>query len=160
VTYQIIYSSEAATPMQADDLQELLDHSRRSNAAKGITGALIYAEGVFLQILEGDKVLLHELMAKIRRDLRHESVLVLRESEVPAAIFGSWKMAYVSATPKQVAKWVGVSTPEGTAESLGEAFDEQNRTAQFAQDILSLLVADDTTEGRLPHASPPLSGRF
>jgi Sensors of blue-light using FAD len=56
VTYQIIYSSEAATPMQTDDLQELLDRSRRSNAAKGITGALIYAEGSFLQILEGDKV--------------------------------------------------------------------------------------------------------
>jgi Sensors of blue-light using FAD len=142
VTYQIIYSSEAATPMQTDDLQELLEHSRRSNGAKGITGALIYAEGIFLQILEGDKARLQELMAKIRRDLRHESVLVLRESEVPAAIFGSWKMAYVSATSKQVAKWVGLSTAADATESLSETDEEQNRTVQFAQDILSLLVTD------------------
>jgi Sensors of blue-light using FAD len=133
--------------MQTDDLQELLDSARASNAAKGITGALIYAEGIFLQILEGDKVLLQELMAKIRRDLRHESVFVVRESEVAKAIFGSWKMAYVSATPKQVAKWAGVAAANEATESLIEISEEENRTAQFAQDILSLLVADGTTEG-------------
>jgi hypothetical protein len=148
LTYQIIYSSEAATPMQTDDLQELLEHSRRSNGAKGITGALIYAEGMFLQILEGDKVRLQGLMTKIRRDLRHESVFVLREGEVPAAIFGSWKMAYVSATPKQLAKWVGLNTADDTTESLSEIDEEHNRTAQFAQDILSLLVTDDTMTGK------------
>ncbi len=149
MTYRIIYSSEAATPMQTDDLQELLDHARRSNAAKGVTGALVYAERIFLQILEGDKVVLRDLMAKIRRDVRHENVLVLRESEVPTAIFGSWKMAYVSATPKQVAKWSGVSATNDTPEGLGETAEEQNRTAQFAQDILSLLVADENTEGKV-----------
>ena len=149
MTYQIIYSSEAATPMQTDDLQELLDHARRSNGAKGITGALVYAEGIFLQILEGDKVLLQDLMAEIRRDVRHESVFVLREGEVPTAIFGSWKMAYVSATPKQVAQWAGVSAANDTTESLSETAEEQTRTAQFAQDILSLLVADDTKEGKV-----------
>jgi Sensors of blue-light using FAD len=149
VTYQIIYSSEAATPMQTDDLQELLDHARRSNAASGITGALVYAEGIFLQILEGDKGLLQDLMAKIRRDVRHESVFVLREGEVPAAIFGSWKMAFVSATPKQVAKWAGIGAANDTTESVSETAEEQNRTAQFAQDILSLLVADDTTQGKV-----------
>jgi hypothetical protein len=133
--------------MQTDDLQELLDRARASNAAKGITGALIYAEGIFLQILEGDKVLLQELMAKIRRDLRHESVLVVRESEVATAIFGSWKMAYVSATPKQVAKWAGVTAANEATESLIEISEEENRTAQFAQDILSLLVADGTKQG-------------
>jgi hypothetical protein len=149
VKYQIIYSSEAATPMQTDDLQELLEHARRSNAAKGITGALIYAEGTFLQILEGDRGLLQDLMARIRRDVRHESVVVLRESEVPTAIFGSWKMAYVSATPKQIAKWVGVNAANDTTESLSETGEEHNLTVQFAQDILALLVADETTEGKV-----------
>jgi hypothetical protein len=148
VTYQIVYSSEAATPMQTGDLEELLDHARRSNAAKGITGALVYAEGIFLQILEGDKVRVQELMAKIQRDVRHGGVIILREGEVPEAIFGSWKMAFVSATPQQVANWAGLSVANGTIESLSDAAEEQSRTAQFAQDILSLLVVDDTTEGK------------
>ena len=149
MTYQIIYSSEAATPMQTDDLEELLDHARRRNAAEGITGALVYADGIFLQILEGDKVRVQDLMANIRQDVRHESVIVLREGEIPAAIFGNWKMAYVSATPQQVAEWVGLGDTNGATESLSETVEERNRTAQFARDILSLLVADDTTKGKV-----------
>lgn len=149
MTYQIIYSSEAATPMQTDDLEELLDHARRRNGASGITGALVYAEGVFLQILEGDKVRVQALMAKIRHDVRHERVVVLRDGEVPSAIFVAWKMAYVSATAQQVAKWAGIAVANDPTQSSGEAAEEQNRTAQFAQDILSLLVADDTTEGKV-----------
>ena len=148
VTYQIIYSSEAATPMQTDDLEKLLCHARRRNADEGITGALVYAEGIFLQILEGDKVRVQDLMATIRRDMRHVSVLVLREGEIPAKIFGNWKMAYVGATPQQVAEWAGLGAANNTAESFTETVEEQNRTAQFARDILSLLVADDTTKGK------------
>ena len=146
MTYQIVYSSDAATPMQTGDLEELLDHARRSNAANGITGALVYAEGMFLQILEGDEVRVRDLMAKIRRDVRHDSVIVLREGEVPAAIFGSWKMAYVSATPQQVARWAGLGVANDTIENASQATEENNRTAQFAQDILSLLVPGDTIE--------------
>ena len=147
MTYQIVYSSEAATPMQTGDLEELLDHARRSNAAKGITGALVYAEGIFLQILEGDNARVQALMAKIQRDVRHAGVVILRESEVPEAIFGTWKMAFVSATPQQVARWAGLSVANGTIESLSDAAEEQHRTAQFARDILALLVSDDSTEG-------------
>jgi hypothetical protein len=149
VTYQIVYSSDAATPMQTGDLEELLAHARRSNAANGITGALVYAEGMFMQILEGDEVRVRDLMSKIRRDVRHENVILLREGEIPAAIFGSWKMAYVGATPQQVARWAGLSVASDTIESVSQASEENNRTTQFAQEILSLLVPGDTIEGKL-----------
>ena len=149
MTYQIIYSSEASTPMQTDDLEELLGHSRRSNGAKGITGALVYAEGIFMQILEGDRTKLQDLMAKIRKDVRHETVIVLRECEIPSKVFGNWKMAYVGATPQQVAKWAGLSVATGTTESLSEIREEEQRTAQFAQDILSLLLANNITENNI-----------
>ena len=149
MTYQIIYSSEASTPMQTDDLEELLGHSRRSNGAKGITGARVYAEGIFMQILEGDRTKLQDLMAKIRKDVRHETVIVLRECEIPSKVFGNWKMAYVGATPQQVAKWAGLSVATGTTESLSEIREEEQRTAQFAQDILSLLLADNITENNI-----------
>ncbi|MES2465156.1 MAG: BLUF domain-containing protein [Armatimonadota bacterium] len=148
MTYQIVYYSEAATPMQTDDLEELLDHARRSNAANCVTGALVYADGIFLQVLEGDNARVQELMAKIQRDVRHGGVLILREGEVPEAIFGSWKMAFVSATPQQVAKWAGLRVANGTFESSRDEAEEQHRTAQFAQDILALLVTDGTAEGK------------
>ncbi|MDP9096136.1 MAG: BLUF domain-containing protein [Pseudomonadota bacterium] len=148
MTYQIVYSSDAETPMQTGDLEELLEHARRSNAANGITGALVYAEGMFLQILEGDEGRVKDLMAKIRRDVRHDNVTVLREGEVPAATFGSWKMAYVGATPQQVARWAGLTVASDTIESVSQATEENNRTARFAQEILSLLVPGDTIGGK------------
>ena len=135
--------------MQTDDLEELLGHARRSNGAKGVTGALVYAEGIFMQILEGDRTKLQDLMVKIRRDVRQETVIVLRECEIPSRIFASWKMAYVGATPSQVAKWAGLGAAAGTTESLSEIHEEEQRTAQFAQDILSLLLADNITENNV-----------
>ena len=142
MTYQIIYSSEAATPMQQDDLEDILEQAHNSNAAQGITGALVYAEGVFLQILEGDRLKVQDLMARILRDLRHENVTVLREGDVACAAFGSWKMAYVSATAEQVAQWAGFSSTTQTPESLAEFGQDAQRTAQFVQSILSVLVSE------------------
>lgn len=144
--YQIIYSSESTKPMEFDDLEEILEHARANNASKGITGALIYAEGSFLQILEGDRARVQDLMAKIRRDVRHETVTVLREGEIASAIFGHWKMAFVSATPEQVAQWAGLSVATGTTEVLNDSGQEPHRMAQFAQDILSLLAPEKTTQ--------------
>ena len=135
--------------MQTDELEEILVNARRSNGAKGITGALVYAEGLFLQILEGDRIRVDELMAKIRRDVRHETVIVLREGEIPSAMFGSWKMAYVGATPRQVATWAGLGVATGTTERVTEMDENQQRSAQFAQDILSLLLADNSAKCKL-----------
>ena len=144
MTYQIIYSSESATPMQQDDLEELLEQAQTHNAPRGITGALVYAEGLFLQILEGDRVELQDLMARIVRDVRHETVTVLREGEVPRAVFAGWTMAYVGATAEQVAKWAGFGTTTQTAQSLAEFGQDAQRTAQFVQRILSVLALDGT----------------
>lgn len=143
MTYQIIYSSESAMPMQRDDLEEILAQARSSNAEKGITGALVYAQGAFLQILEGERAKVQDLMAKISRDLRHETLIVLQEAEIPSAVFGAWKMAYVSATPEQVAAWIGISPTTESAEGLADIGQDPDRTAQLLQNILSLLEPAD-----------------
>ena len=55
MTYQIMDSSQASEPMTAVALETILADARTGNAARNVTGALIYVDGVFLQILEGDK---------------------------------------------------------------------------------------------------------
>lgn len=148
--YQIVYSSESVMPMETDELEQILEHARLSNSIHGITGVLVYAEGSFLQILEGDKETVEKLMEKIRRDLRHESVTVLREGEAASARFENWKMAYVGATRDQVSRWAGLAGvisqnsahPDDTAKEL-------QRTTQFAQDILALLVNEEGTSAEV-----------
>ena len=140
MTYQIIYSSQSTMPMQSDDLEALLEQARSRNGSRGISGALIYADGMFLQILEGERAELQALMARIQKDVRHDTVTILREGETPTAKFSSWKMAYVSATPEQVARWAGISVAAGRNEVLSDDGEDLRRTAQFAQDILDLLA--------------------
>ncbi len=139
--YQMIYSSESATPMQMDELEEILEHARNSNAEKGITGALIYVDGVFLQILEGDMEAVQALMEKIAKDFRHETVTVLKQGAVDAAAFSDWDMAYVSATPQQVAEWAGLSGTTAIPEVLTDMRQDSRRASQVAESILAMLVS-------------------
>ena len=109
MTYQIMCSSLAAEPMTAVALEKILADARTGNAARNVTGALIYVDGVFFQILEGDKAVVHELMANITRDSRQQSVTVFHEAQVEARAVESWRMAYLSPTPEQMSIWAGLA---------------------------------------------------
>lgn len=126
--------------MQTDDLDDMLHQARTNNAARGVTGALIYVDGVFLQILEGERATLQGLMARISKDVRHETVTVLKEGDVPFASFADWTMAYVSATAAQVARWAGLSATAAMPDTLNDLHNDAQRTAQLAGSILKALI--------------------
>ena len=155
MTYQIIYSSESTFPMKTEDLEELLERARAKNSVQGISGALIYADGMFLQILEGEHDPVQALMATIVKDVRHENVLVLREGEIPSAKFSRWDMAYIAATAAEVARWAGLGAATATADGgARDVADNVHRTAQFAQDILALLKQEAVQTPREETAGP------
>jgi len=63
-----------------EELAELLQGARDTNAELGLTGMLLYAEGSFFQVLEGQADVVDALYDKIERDKRHDQVtLVIRE---------------------------------------------------------------------------------
>ena len=128
--------------MQLEDLEEILDHARRSNAARQITGALVYVDGTFLQVLEGERQTVQLLMARIAADVRHETVTVLKQSDMAAPIFSDGRMAYVSATPEQVAQWAGLPGTTAVPEILDDLRQDASKVAQVAQRILSALGAE------------------
>jgi hypothetical protein len=88
--YQIMYSSQAAQPMTVTALEEILTDARTGNQARNVTGALVNVDGVFFQIIEGDKDVVRTLMANIASDSRHHSVKVFHEAEVDVRAFESW----------------------------------------------------------------------
>ncbi|MBA4264265.1 MAG: hypothetical protein C0453_04220 [Comamonadaceae bacterium] len=148
MTYQIIYSSVASTPMQLEDLEDLLEQAQCRNVRKGITGALVYVDGHFLQILEGEREGVQKLMARISGDLRHETVTILQESEISFAAFSEWNMAYVSATPEQVAEWAGLSGTTGLPEVLKDMHQDRHMAEQVARRILAVLVGEAAQQTR------------
>lgn len=144
--YQVIYSSVSATPMQIDDLEDILERAQECNAEVGITGALVYADGFFLQVLEGEAEDVQELMARISKDVRHESVTVLKRGEIPAAVFNDWTMAYVGATAAQVAKWAGFSETTAIPSILAGVQSDPWRATQLTEHILAVLAAESADE--------------
>lgn len=147
MTYQIIYSSAASTPMEQDELDGLLEHAQAGNDQKGITGALVYVDGFFLQILEGERESVLRLMKRISGDLRHETVTVLQEGDVSSAAFSDWKMAFVSATPQQVAEWAGLSGHTKLPDVLRDMRKDRQMASDVAKRILAVLLAAQQANG-------------
>ncbi len=138
--YQIMYSSQATKPMTVTDLEVILEDARTGNAARNVTGALVYTDGVFFQIIEGDKDVVHKLMASIARDSRHHSVKVFYEAEVDVRTFESWSMAYVRTTTQQMSKWAGLPGTSTVEELLTNINREPHRAPRILVSILNALT--------------------
>ena len=139
--HQIVYSSEATKPMMPGDLENLLAHSRVANAGRDITGALVYVDGVFLQILEGAQDAVTGLMSRIEHDPRHRSVKVFFSAQAPQRTFGSWSMAYVDAKPEQIAAWAGLQGAAAVETIIEDIGRSPNRLADFVGGILKAISA-------------------
>ena len=99
--HQLVYVSAASWAMSNDDLNGILDASRRNNGRDGVTGMLLYIDGGFLQVLEGPKAAVERIFAHIRRDSRHNALRVLIEQETDERQFGGWSMGFERLEPGQ-----------------------------------------------------------
>jgi hypothetical protein len=89
---RLIYASRAAQAVNHDTLSALMKASRARNLAAGITGVLIFNDGVFLQLLEGGRNAVSALYNRITRDERHHDVVLLSYDEVAERRFTGWSM--------------------------------------------------------------------
>ena len=90
----LIYFSHATRPMEANDLQALLDFARDHNSAHDISGLLLYQAGYFLQALEGEPLEIQKLFERIKRDTRHCKVTKIYDQEVDERSFADWNMGF------------------------------------------------------------------
>lgn len=122
----VLYTSSARHAFDDEALASLLVASRESNARRDITGMLLYREGQFLQILEGGRSAVLELMERIRGDSRHGDVRVLLEAPLVERRFEDWSMGYQPvAEPTQ-------PLPEG----FRDTFDDVERAGEAPTSVV------------------------
>ena len=138
--HQIMYSSQATEPMTVTGLEAILTDARTGNETRNVTGALVYVDGVFFQIIEGDKDVVHKLMASIASDSRHHSVKIFYDAEVDVRAFASWSMAYLSATAEQMSKWAGLPGTATASELLTDINRNPHRVPRILVNILNALA--------------------
>ena len=66
--YTLTYESVATNKIKGAEMEELLEKARENNQREDITGCLIYYQGGFVQLLEGNKKKIEALYKKIKMD--------------------------------------------------------------------------------------------
>lgn len=134
---QLVYTSSATRLLSQDALMDLLAHSRARNVADGLTGALVYCDGTFMQALEGPAAAVEATYARIGRDGRHRDATLLLREESAARQFPDWAMGFrpVDHLPPDV-------------DGFRSVFVLTERSGGRAQRLLSVARALD------PHAKP------
>lgn len=106
----VVYVSTATVPFSELDLAVLLAASRLNNQARGLSGLLLYRAGRFMQVLEGPRPAMQDVLSKIAADPRHTDVRTLDEEWIRDRRFGSWAMGYRALSDSQdapVPSWFG-----------------------------------------------------
>lgn len=79
---RIVYVSRAAPGIVARDAYDIIRVSHNRNSQFGLTGALIFLDDYFLQVLEGEGYVMHSRFEAIQADSRHRE-LVVRQQRTP-----------------------------------------------------------------------------
>lgn len=138
------FSRNAADGIGADahvELGRILASARRNNEKKGVTGALIFSDDHFAQVLEGPLAEIEAIFENIEADPRHSNVTVIHFKPLAARRFGAWSMAFAN-------------VPEAGAASLeigdvlnnpgkAEAYDAERDILGLLEGLLSKHAIDD-----------------
>ena len=129
---QMVYVSLSPHNLTEDDLAELLIEIRDKNKRQNVTGLLMYHDGAFIQVIEGQKEVIDELYEQLKKDERHHTLLVLLEEYVDHRSFPDWSMGYERIEKEQTTSLDGFST-----------FMNENDKEQFlqgcSQEVIRLL---------------------
>ena len=106
---RMIYVSSATTALTTAELKNILSVAQRNNQKLGITGMLLFAEGNFIQVLEGEAEDVHSLYQKIEQDPRHTGAIVIDEEPTASRAFSQWSMGFRHISKEDKAGLVGFS---------------------------------------------------
>lgn len=93
--FQVVYHSISLTDAAGE--QSILNTSRMNNTKKNISGCLISSNGQFLQILEGPRTIILDLVNLIESDNRHKEFIIMKMCMIKERMFENWSMASYAA---------------------------------------------------------------
>ena len=92
ITYSSLATDQLAVAQRG--IEHLLEVSRARHLQRGITGLLLFRDGIFIQVLEGETADVQFIYRLICQDPRHRSIVKLLEEPISARRFPSWSMGY------------------------------------------------------------------
>src|SRR3954468_5458514 len=90
----LVYVSSATRQFSQAELIALLATSCRNNEPVGITGMLLYRDGNFMQVLEGEESAVAAAYDRISKDRRHDGLITMLKEPIATRDFGDWSMGF------------------------------------------------------------------
>lgn len=110
------------------EIENILVVARRNNVVADVTGALMFNNGRFAQVLEGSHRSIQETFERIQCDLRHHNVTVLMFEKTDERRFSNWSMGYVGDNTQASNTFAHVTSESG--------FNPAGLTGEYVYDLL------------------------
>ncbi|MBK5193818.1 MAG: BLUF domain-containing protein [Flavobacteriaceae bacterium] len=94
--FAISYVSTANRDLNQDEVSELLDQTEIRNNNEGVNGLLIYSDGNFFEVIEGEKSKIRGLFKCIKEDPRHRNIMMVFEKEIDKPLFDDKEANFIS----------------------------------------------------------------
>lgn len=128
---RVAYSSTATISMDSLlVIADILAVSQRNNARDRLTGALVYSEGRFFQVIEGEAVDVDRLLKRVSEDGRHKDIKVVSRTPVEGRLFPDWSMSAPRISPEM-------------APLLKKAVDESETSPSAAIEVMRRIAIED-----------------
>ena len=127
---RILYASRAVGPQTSTVTASILAVAQEHNRRNGITGILCQGQGLYLQVLEGNRSIVNQLYARILMDRRHKDVEMISFAEVAQRRCPDWSMAHVDLSDAD--PMIRMKHPE---------FDPYSATGAFVMTLVDELVS-------------------
>ncbi|MEE7626158.1 BLUF domain-containing protein [Methylobacter sp. Wu8] len=93
---RLLYFSQSRDVISDEQVQNIMESSRRHNPALGITGVLVHGGGMFMQVLEGPEQTTLRTYVKILDDQRHSNCQIVYITPTDKRIFEGWSMGVIA----------------------------------------------------------------
>lgn len=134
---RLIYASTAQQNVSFSQLTDILRTASPHNREAGVSGLLLLAGQQFLQVLEGERVVVNQLYHRILTDVRHTDLMLIDYAGIRAREFPDWSMKLIRADDTMTA-----ARREVLARHLGGmSFDPATLQARVARALLLELAA-------------------
>lgn len=90
------YLSAATPTFDVGRLDAIYQSAREFNAARQVSGVLLYGHGRFCQLIEGPTAGMHEVIARVHDSALHADLLTLHQEPVAVPAFPSWSLGTAS----------------------------------------------------------------
>ena len=141
--FQIAYISDNAATTTAMQLNKIMNSiqkdSKNNNTADNISGALMFNQNCFAQILEGESHAIEKTFERIQNDPRHQNIQVLDYGPIESRSFPEWAMAFIGESDSNTEHFDQLAVVSGSTAS-------EERTAKLQH--LLLRVVEDNSIGQ------------